>query len=79
MTHAKKYHHVGAARQRWGSCDDYCADYHDKVEQHCDYGPTTGKSYMSVKKRCDYYVNKEVKCKRQCLRRRGGSGRKYRA
>jgi hypothetical protein len=79
MARAKKYHHVEAAKQRWASCERACADYDVKVKQHCDYGMDTGKSYMSVKKKCDYYVNKSVLCMRSCLRRRGGSGRKYRA
>ena len=76
---AKKYHHVSAAKQRWASCDRACADYIVNMEKHCDYGYETGKSYMSVKKKCDYYVNKAIGCKRQCLRRRGGAGKRYKA
>ncbi len=76
--HRKKYAHVEAAKQRWSSCEVYCADYKAQTSKHCDYGPDTGKSYMSVKKKCNYYFDKEVKCFRECLRRRGGRGKKYR-
>jgi hypothetical protein len=79
MVRQKKYAHVQAAQQRRESCDRACSDYSAQTDKHCDYGPATGKSYMSVKKKCDYYHNKEVKCLRGCLRRRGGSGRKFKA